>query len=117
MVLAAAERLSAMADKVAGFAISSDLLLTFACLKDISSWVQHKTSAFLIGTGLGGFAYIAAVWWLYFREFDVRAKAELCDVLSPLDNVSRSLVWARSIGIAFFTMIAMLAVWGTRVGP
>jgi hypothetical protein len=116
-VVNAADRLSAMADKVAGFAISSNLLLTFACLKDISLWVHNKTGPFLIGTGVAGCVYVAAVWWLYSRELHVRAKAQPSDDLSLLNSVSRSLVWALSLGIAAFTAIGMLAVAGASSGP
>ena len=60
-----------MADKVAGFAISSYLLLTFACLKDIGPWVQRQPKPFAIGAGVAGFVYIVAVWCLYFAEVHV----------------------------------------------
>jgi hypothetical protein len=106
-----------MADKVAGFAISSNLLLIFACLKDISPWVHNKTLPFQVGTGLGGCVYVAAVWWLYFRELHVRARGQPSDDLPLLNSVSRSLVWARSLGIAAFTAIGMLAVAGASNGP
>ena len=60
-IMKAAEQLSSMADKVAGFAISSYLLLTFACLKDIRPWVQRQPKPFAIGTGVAGLVYIVAV--------------------------------------------------------
>jgi hypothetical protein len=47
LVINEAGRLSDMADKVAGFAISSNLVLVFACLKDIGAWVKTETAAFL----------------------------------------------------------------------
>ena len=51
-IVKAAEQLS-LADKVAGFAISSYLLLIFACLKDIGPWLQDQSAAFAIGAGSG----------------------------------------------------------------
>jgi hypothetical protein len=116
LVLNAADRLAAMADKVAGFAISSNLLLIFACLKDIGPWVQHQTVPFLVGIGTGGLVYVAAVWWLYGREISTRAMVSFDGSDPTLDSVSCSLVWARSLGITAFAIIAMLAVWGTRAG-
>jgi hypothetical protein len=109
----AAEQLSSMADKVAGFAISSDLLLIFACLKkDIGPWVQKQPMAFAIGTGVAGIVYVAAVWWLYSRELHVLAAAQPSGDLPLLTDVSWWLVWARSLGIAAFTGIGILAVLG-----
>lgn len=70
----------------------------------------------LIGTSAGGCIYIAAVWWLYFREISVQSGGLPIEDLSLLDSVSWSLVWARTFGIAAFTIIAALAVWGTRRG-
>ena len=72
----AADRLSSMADKVAGFAISSSLLLTFACLKDIGDWVKHQPWQFAVGTFVAGCIYVAAVLWLYFQELQVRAMSD-----------------------------------------
>jgi hypothetical protein len=99
-----------MADKVAGFAISSYLLLTFACLKDIGPWVQRQPKPFAIGAGEAGFVYIVAVWCLYFAEVHVLGD------LPPLTNVSLWLAVARSLGIAAFAAIGILAVWGAAKG-
>lgn len=112
----AAERLSSMADKVAGFAISSNLLLIFACLKDIGPWLKSDWESFAIGTGAGGLVYVAAVLLLYSRELKIRALAPLPDDLSLLNSVSWWLVWARILGIAAFTAIGILAVWGAHQG-
>jgi hypothetical protein len=113
----AAEQLSSMADKVAGFAISSYLLLTFACLKDIGPWVQSQPKPFIIGAGVAGVIYVAAVWWLYSRELDIRNIAEFSDDARVLNSVSLWLVWARTLGIAAFTAIGILAVWGASHPP
>lgn len=112
----AAERLSSMADKVAGFAIGSYLLLIFACLKDINPWVQTDTFWFAIGTGVAGIVYIAAVWLLYYLELNIRAKALSSSELGLLNSVSLWLVLARSAGIAAFTLVGILAVIGARFG-
>lgn len=109
-IMQAAEQLSSMADKVAGFAISSYLLLTFACLKDIGPWVQRQPKPFAIGAGVAGFVYIVAVWCLYFAEVHVLGD------LPPLTNVSLWLAVARSLGIAAFAAIGILAVWGAAKG-
>ncbi len=106
-LMSAAGQLSSMADNVAGFAISSDLLLIFACLKDIGHWVQKQPTAFAIGTGVAGILYVAAVWWLYSRELYVLATIQTSD-LALLTNVSWWLVWARSLGIAAFTAVGIL---------
>jgi hypothetical protein len=111
----AAEQLSSMADKVAGFAISSNLLLIFACLKkDISSWVQNQTMAFVIGTCVAGVVYVTAVWLFHCEEVAVLDKASDLGVLT---DVSWWLVWARSLGIAAFTGIGILAVLGSSKEP
>ena len=71
-IVKAAEQLSSMADRVAGFAISSNLLLTFACLKqDISSWVKNQTKAFVIGTAVAGVIYVVAVYLFHLEEVAV----------------------------------------------
>jgi hypothetical protein len=114
--MTAAHQLSSMADKVAGFAISSYLLLAFACLKDIGPWVQRQPTAFAIGTGVAGIVYIAAVWLLYFGEVYVIAKAQTSD-LALLTNVSLWLAGARSLGIAAFAAVGIPAVLGTKKGP
>ena len=114
-LMSAAAQLSSMADKVAGFAISSNLLLIFACLKDIGPWVQKQPTAFAIGTGAAGVVYVAAVWWLHFRELYVLTAAKPSD-LALLTNVSSWLAWARSLGIAAFTAIGIIAVLGARKG-
>ena len=111
----AAERLSSMSDKVAGFAISSSLLLTFACLKDIGDWVKHRPWQFAIGTFVAGCIYIAAVLWLYFQELQVRAMSSRST--DPLAGVHRSLMLARCLGIALFTAIGIAAVFGASQGP
>ena len=109
-IMKAAEQLSSMADKVAGFAISSYLLLTFACLKDIGPWVQRQPKPFAIGAGVAGLVYIVAVWCLYFAEVHVLGD------LPPLTDVSLWLAVARSLGIAAFAAIGILAVWGAAKG-
>ena len=96
-----------MADKVAGFAISSYLLLTFACLKDIGQWVQKEPRPFAIGAAGAGFVYIGAVWCLYFAEAYVAGHLP-----KPLTYVSLWLAIARSLGIAAFAAIGIAAVWG-----
>lgn len=110
----AADRLSSMADKVAGFAISSSLLLTFACLKDIGDWVKHQPWQFAVGTFVAGI-YVAAVLWLYFQELQVRAMSNLST--DQLAGVHRSLMLARCLGIALFTAIGIAAVFGASRGP
>jgi hypothetical protein len=111
----AAERLSSMAEKVAGFAISSSLLLTFACLKDIGDWVTHQPWQFAVGTFVAGCIYVAAVLWLYFQELQVRAMSNLST--DQLAGVHRSLMLARCLGIALFTAIGIAAVFGASRGP
>jgi len=108
----AADQLSAMADKVAGFAISSYLLLIFACLKDIGPWVQSQEIPFAIGAGIGGIAYIGAVFWLYYLEFRVRSKVQYSGDFSLLNTVSLWLMLARTAGIAVFTIVGILAIVG-----
>jgi hypothetical protein len=110
-IMKAAEQLSSMADNVAGFAISSYLLLTFACLKDIGPWVQRQPKPFAIGAGVAGFVYIVAVWCLYFAENHV-----VGHLPPPLTDVSLWLAFARSLGIAAFAAIGILAVWGAAKG-
>jgi hypothetical protein len=107
----AAERLSSMADSVAGFAISSYLLLTFACLKDIGPWVTSQPKPFAIGAGVAAVLYILAVWSLYVAESYVLGNAE------PLSTVSLLLAVARSVGIAAFAFIGILAVKRAGAGP
>jgi hypothetical protein len=111
----AASQLSSMADKVAGFAISSDLLLIFACLKDIGPWLRKQPTEFAIGTGVAGIVYVGAIWWLHSQELYVLAAAKPSD-LALLTNVSSWLAWARSLGIAAFTAIGITAVLGARKG-
>ena len=114
-VMKAAEQLSSMADRVAEFAISSNLLLTFACLKnDISSWVQQQKAAFVIGTGAAGIIYLVAIWLFHLEEVEVLSPAANFAVLA---DVSWWLVWARTLGVAAFTAIGMLAVLGARKDP
>jgi hypothetical protein len=110
----AAERLSSMADKVAGFAISSSLLLTFACLKDIAHWVTDEPWSFAIGTGVAGFIYVVAVALLYRQESKVRAMSN--PFPKPLARVNRSLMLARCLGIALFTAIGIAALFGAHYG-
>jgi hypothetical protein len=115
-IMKAAEQLSSMADKVAGFAISSYLLLIFACLKDIGPWLRDQSAAFAIGAGVAGVAYIAAVWCLYFGEVHVFDTAKPPGGLDLLANVGFWLAVARSLGIAVFAAIGILAVFGARKG-
>ena len=98
-----------MADKVAGFAISSYLLLTFACLKDIGQWVQKEPRPFAIGAAGAGFVYIGAVWLFHLEEVEVLSPAADFAVLA---DVSLWLAIARSLGIAAFAAIGIAAVWG-----
>jgi hypothetical protein len=116
-IIKATEQLSSMADKVAGFAISSYLLLTFACLKDIGPWVKYQPLPFAIGAGLAGVVYIVAVSQLYFKELHTRHMAGPSADLAVLDGVSLWLVWARTLGIAAFAAIGILAVWGAGNPP
>jgi hypothetical protein len=110
-IMKSAEELSSMADKVAGFGISANLILIFACLKkDISSWVQSQPKAFMIGTCVAGLLYITAVWVLHYGESYVLGAAEPPG--GPPLLVSLWLAWARTLGIAVFTAIGMLVVWG-----
>ena len=111
-IVKAAEQLSSMADRVAGFAISSNLLLTFACLKqDISSWVENQTKAFVIGTAVAGVIYVVAVYLFHLEEVAVLSNDS---DFALLTNVSQWLVWARVLGIVAFTVIGILAVLGAR---
>jgi hypothetical protein len=112
-VLDSADKLSDMANKVAGFAISSNLLLTFACLKDLGSWVKRQTVAFLIGVAVGGCVYVAAIWILYAQEFAIRNVVASADFASILCQTGDVLVWSRTLGVVAFTLVAALAVWGT----
>jgi hypothetical protein len=82
LVLANAERLSAMADKVAGFAIASSLALIFYCFnKDIAPWVQRREYWFQGGVLIGNLIYIAAVWVLHCCEYRVSSGVTLTDSL------------------------------------
>jgi hypothetical protein len=115
-LVSAAGQLSSMADKVAGFAISSDLVLIFACMKEVGPWVQKQMGGILIGTAVAGAAYILAVWCLHCLELKVLDKAQLSGDLTLLTSVSWWLAGARSLGIAAFTLIGMGAVWGASKG-
>jgi hypothetical protein len=109
-----ARRLSDMANSVAGFAISSSLVLIFACLKDLSDWISSKPIWFCIGIALGNAVYVAAVWLLYRRE---TALLKLSGVSRTPGDVSHLLAWSRTAGIIFFAVISFLAVWGAGRGP
>jgi hypothetical protein len=110
-VTTAAEQMSSMADKVAGFGISANLVLIFACLKrDISTWVQSQPKAFMIGTCVAGLLYVTAVWLLHYGESYVLGASQQPG--DPELLVSVWLAWARTLGIAVFTAIGMLVVWG-----
>jgi hypothetical protein len=113
----ATDQLSSMADKVAGFAISSYLLLIFACLKDIGPWVQTQGTPFAIGAGIGGIVYIGAVFWLYYLELHVRSKAQRSGEFPLLNSVSLWLVLARTSGIAVFALVGILAIVGASHPP
>jgi hypothetical protein len=103
----AGERLSSMGDKVAGFAISSSLILTFACLnKDIAKFVTESPGEFAIGTLAAGLIYVGSVVWLYREERNVRALSTLSSG-GPLAVVHRLLMLARCLGIAVFTAIGI----------
>ena len=86
-LMSAAKQLSSMADKVAGFAISSYLLLIFACLKDIGPWVHERKMPFVVGTLVSRVIYVGAVWWLYSRELYVLLSAKPPD-FALLSDVS-----------------------------
>jgi hypothetical protein len=111
-----AHRLSDMANNVAGFAISSNLLLIFACLKDIAEWLKVRMVAFEIGVGTGGIVYVGAVWFLHCRELGVLRKTETSDILVTVADVSDALFWSRIAGIAAFTAVSMLAIFGASKG-
>lgn len=116
LVLEGAARLSEMANRVAGFAISASLIFIFACLENIAPWVRTRTLWFEGGIVAGNLLYILAVCFLYYHELNVRRPFLTDELRADLNHVSRLLLWSRIAGIGVFAAISMLAVWGTARG-
>lgn len=114
LLLDHARRISDMADKVAGFSISSNLLLAFAALRDLGSWVKGKTHWFLAGVVIAGMLYAGAVWFLHAEEFSALSDAKIST--AAVNRYIDLLSGCRIAGIALFTVIAFLAVFGTSKG-
>ncbi|MGH7023440.1 MAG: hypothetical protein ACREEB_07600 [Caulobacteraceae bacterium] len=113
MILQAADQLSDMANKVAAFAISADLVLIIACLKDIAIVVKNKTLWFEVGLFVGGCFYASIVWVFHCKELELRNLILGAGLREVLDPVNSLLLRARMGGIATITAVSMFAVWGT----
>jgi hypothetical protein len=115
MLVDGMNRLFDMGNKVAGFAISSGLLLVFACFKDLAFWVKNRSHDIQIGIVTSNIIYIGGVWCLHFKELAV------LKIISPphidaLRAISIELAEARTVGILFFGLITFATVIETKRG-
>jgi hypothetical protein len=114
----ATDRLSSMADKVAGFGISTALILTWGSFKDLAPSIEAHRLAFVIATIAGGCMYIGAVIYLYYAEGQLRApEKRVINDGDKIHQVNRLLALARCVGVALFTGIAVTAIIGAGSQP
>lgn len=113
LTLEGARQLSDMANSVAGFAITSNLLLIFACLKDIGPWVRRDKAWFFIGIGGAFIFYAGAVCLLHYIETTVSGAIPERDLPPTISTVSTWLLGCRLAGIFLSCAIAAIAVIGT----
>jgi len=115
IVTLGASRISDMGNAVAGFAISSYLVLVFATLKDLSPWVKAKSGYFAAGILLGACMYVGAIWLLHAEEMSLIIASSPGDQ-AVMKQVGHVVVLARTAGVAAFACVALLAIWGSRHG-
>src|SRR5260221_13171732 len=93
LILDAADRLSAMGAKVSAFAITSSLLLIFACLEQLSKWLKSEWPGFMIGLVISCIIYVAAVWVLFVLERQTRTRVASESFSHVIDITRRVAVW------------------------
>ena len=117
-VVDAAASISTMGDKVVAFAVTQDLLWTFAALKgDLSRWTTARPYWFLGGALASGVIYALVELFLWWNQRGIVK-------LSGYDSHTERLI-AKSIdihysmlslGVIASSALAGLAFWGTSKG-